>query len=106
MGYLIFAPLMITAAIGAIGQEKLPQEIFDFVERMTLLHGQPVMNIMETAFDMPASVCAVCHSPLSAGAKFCSSCGAPVQARRTCPGCGAEVGEGARFCSDCGTKLS
>lgn len=104
VGYLIFAPLMITAAIGAIGQEKLPQEIFNFVERMTMLRGQPVMDIMETAPDT-APVCAVCHSPLPAGARFCAGCGAPVQARRTCPGCGAEVGGRARFCSDCGTKL-
>ena len=105
VGYLIFAPLMITAAIGAIGQEKLPQEIFDFVERLTMLRGQPTMDIMETAPDA-APVCAACHSPLPAGARFCPGCGAPVQARRTCPVCGAEVGEGARFCADCGTKLS
>lgn len=105
VGYLVFAPLMITAAIGAIGQDKLPQEIFSFVERLTLLHGQPAMDIMETA-PGAAPVCAACRSPLPAGAKFCPGCGAPVQARRTCPGCGAEVGEGARFCADCGTKLS
>lgn len=105
VGYLIFAPLMITAAIGAIGQEKLPQEIFDFVERMTMLRGQPVMDIMETAPANAASVCAVCHSPLPAGARFCESCGAPVQARRTCPACGTEVSGGARFCSGCGAKL-
>ena len=104
VGYLIFAPLMITAAIGAIGQEKLPQEIFGFVERLTMLHGQPVMDIMDTAPET-AHVCAVCRSPLPAGARFCAGCGAPVQARRTCPGCGTEVSEGARFCSDCGTKL-
>ena len=47
VGYLVFAPLMITAAIGAIGQDKLPQEIFSFVERLTMLHGQPAMDIME-----------------------------------------------------------
>lgn len=104
VGYLVFAPLMITAAIGAIGQDKLPQEIFSFVERLTMLHGQPVMDIMETAPNaVPA--CAACHSPLPAGARFCPGCGAPVQARRTCPGCGAEVGEGARFCAGCGTRL-
>ena len=105
VGYLIFAPLMITAAIGAIGQEKLPQEIFDFVERLTMLHGQPVMNIMELVPDA-APVCAVCQSPFPAGARFCPGCGAPLQVKRTCPGCGAEVGQGARFCISCGAKLS
>ena len=92
VGYLIFAPLMITAAIGAIGQEKLPQEIFSFVERLTMLRGQPAMNIMETAPANAVSVCAVCHSPLPAGARFCE-------------GCGAEVSGSARFCSGCGAKL-
>ena len=105
VGYLVFAPLMITAAIGAIGQDKLPQEIFDFVERLTMLHGQPSMDIMETAPNA-SSVCAACRSPLPAGARFCPGCGAPVRVRRTCPGCGAEVGEGARFCAHCGAKLS
>ena len=104
VGYLVFAPLMITAAIGAIGQDKLPQEIFGFVERLTMLHGHPTMDIMETAPNA-ACVCGACHSPLPAGARFCPGCGAPVRAGRTCPGCGAEVGEGARFCAGCGTKL-
>lgn len=105
VGYLVFAPLMITAAIGAIGQDKLPQDIFSFVERLTMLHGQPAMDIMETA-PTAAPVCAACRSPLPAGAKFCPSCGTLVRAKRTCPVCGVEVGEGARFCADCGTKLS
>lgn len=105
VGYLVFAPLMITAAIGAIGQDKLPQEIFSFVERLTLLHGQPALDIMDTAPNA-ASMCAACHSPLPAGARFCPGCGAQVRAKRTCPSCGAEVGEGARFCAECGAKLS
>ena len=105
VGYLVFAPLMITAAIGAIGQDKLPQEIFSFVERLTMLHGQPAMDIMEMS-PGAASVCAACGGPLPASARFCPGCGAPVRARRTCPGCGAEVSGNARFCADCGTKLS
>ncbi len=104
VGYLVFAPLMITAAIGAIGQDKLPQEIFSFVERLTLLHGQPALDIMD--FAPNTAVCAACGGPLPAGARFCPGCGAPVRAGRTCPGCGAEVAEGARFCAGCGTKLS
>ena len=108
VGYLVFAPLMITAAIGAIGQDKLPQEIFSFVERLTMLHGRSpmdIMDIMETA-PSAAPVCAACGSAVPAGAKFCPECGAPMRAKRICPGCGAEVIGGARFCIDCGTKLS
>ena len=37
VGYIVFAPLLITAVIGAIGQQKLPQEIFDFVQRYTFM---------------------------------------------------------------------
>lgn len=109
VGYVLFAPLMITAAIGAMGQEKLPHDIFDFVERLTMLRGRSAMDIMDTApapEPVPSAaehLCAACGEPLRSGARFCSMCGAPVQT--TCPGCGAEVSPGARFCADCGTKL-
>ena len=40
VGYFVFAPLAITAAIGAFLQKKLPGEIFDFIEKFILSGGQ------------------------------------------------------------------
>ncbi|TMK71380.1 MAG: hypothetical protein E6G49_09535, partial [Actinobacteria bacterium] len=47
--------------------------------------------------------CASCGAAHPIGARFCSSCGAPLQ--RTCPGCGSEQPATATFCSVCGMAL-
>lgn len=39
VGYFVFAPLAITAAIGAFMQKKLPGEIFDYIEKFILSGG-------------------------------------------------------------------
>lgn len=109
VGYIIFAPLMLTAVIGAIGQQKLPQEIFDFVQRYTFL-GKP-LDINDFAPEAPAeeepkSCCAACGEPLPEGAKFCPACGKPAARKRTCPVCGAvPAADTARFCAECGAPL-
>lgn len=114
VGYLLFAPLLVTAAIGAIGQEQLPRDIFDFVERFVILHGGPIPGFdgapapgfggsAEPAGTGPA--CPACGAPLPPGARFCPQCGQSVPAVRTCPQCHAEVSGSARFCSACGAAL-
>lgn len=115
VGYLIFAPLLITAAIGALGQEQLPRDIFDFVERYIILHGGPIPGMTNDPFqpcsqpvDTPApasAVCPGCQAPLPEGARFCAQCGQPVPAANTCPQCRAQLPDGARFCSFCGAPL-
>lgn len=112
VGYLIFAPLLVTAAIGAIGQEQLPRDIFDFVERYIILHGGPIPGFndapvpnFEEPVSAPAAVCRNCRAPLPEGARFCAQCGQPVPAANTCPQCHAQVPDGARFCSACGAPL-
>ena len=111
LGYIIFSPLLLTAAIGAIGQQRLPQEIFDFVQRYTFL-GKP-LDINDfapkapEAPEEPAPLCASCGAPLPEGAKFCPGCGKPAVQKRTCPVCGAAPAvEGARFCAECGARLN
>ena len=103
VGYIVFAPLLLTAAIGAISQERLPQEIFDFVQRYTVL-GKP-LDIGEFIAQAEAAKCASCGAALPEGARFCPGCGKPVQ--RVCPVCGAAVtAEGANFCAECGAPLN
>lgn len=99
VGYLVFAPLLVTAAIGAVGQEQLPKDIFSFVERFLLLERAP-----ESA-ESGRPVCHSCHAPLPADARFCPQCGSPVPTVRACPACGAEAAADARFCTECGSPL-
>jgi membrane protease subunit (stomatin/prohibitin family) len=53
-------------------------------------------------------VCANCHAPNPAGAKFCSSCGTAMAPPKTthCTQCGAEKAPGAKFCGGCGAALT
>ena len=81
VGYIIFAPLLITAVIGAIGQQKLPQEIFDFVQRLVFMGKSmdirdfaPVERSFADAGPAPVDAefcCVYCKTLLPEGAKFC-----------------------------------
>ena len=108
VGYIVFAPLLITAAIGAIGQQKLPQEIFDFVQRYTFM-GKPLdINDFREPETPAQNHCAACGEAVPEGARFCPNCGTSVaRKKKTCPVCGAEATvEGARFCAECGAPLN
>jgi class 3 adenylate cyclase/tetratricopeptide (TPR) repeat protein len=48
-------------------------------------------------------VCASCGAENPSGARFCSTCGAPLQ--QICPACGFEQAATATFCSNCGVAL-
>lgn len=48
--------------------------------------------------------CPKCAEPVQAGFKFCSSCGACLEAA-ACNGCGAKLPQTAAFCPGCGAKV-
>jgi class 3 adenylate cyclase len=48
-------------------------------------------------------VCASCRAENASGARFCSTCGAPLH--QPCPACGFEQAATATFCSNCGVAL-
>src|SRR4051812_3305581 len=52
---------------------------------------------------MTAGTCESCGTENPASARFCMSCGAPLEQR--CSGCGAAAPSQARFCMECGTAL-
>jgi len=45
--------------------------------------------------------CGNCHSQVRTGAKFCDSCGTPLQ--KHCTNCNADLSAAAKFCAECGT---
>lgn len=65
----------------------------------------------ETAPEVSADsvICPSCGKANISGIKFCSECGAKLEAAipqtRICPSCGAAVAEGVKFCGECGEKM-
>ena len=59
------------------------------------------------ATETPAAAktaCVKCGAQITAGAKFCSECGA-TQERQKCANCQTELTPGTKFCNECGTKV-
>ncbi|MFL5868156.1 MAG: adenylate/guanylate cyclase domain-containing protein, partial [Thermoleophilaceae bacterium] len=52
---------------------------------------------------MAGLACSSCGTENPAGARFCMSCGVPLE--RRCPSCGESVPQEARFCMACGASL-
>jgi membrane protease subunit (stomatin/prohibitin family) len=51
-------------------------------------------------------VCASCHAPNAAGAKFCSDCGTSLTPKSVhCTQCGTAAAPAAKFCANCGGAL-
>ncbi|MBO4853239.1 MAG: zinc-ribbon domain-containing protein [Schwartzia sp.] len=134
VGAIVFAPLLVTSAVGAYLQNKLPDEIFEVIERYIMSGGHSVrrnvtlertdplqtkcpscgaMNPKSTKFcsgcgTKLAASCPSCGKDVDLGKKFCPHCGSAmtVSKMNTCPSCGAEVPEGKKFCSECGASLA
>lgn len=106
VGMLVFAPLAVTAAIGAVGQNKLPGEILDFVETFIVTGGKTASISMSasTAVKEGMVVCPKCKTQNEKGTKFCEECGEPLAMK--CPECGVSVPLGKKFCPDCGASMA
>jgi membrane protease subunit (stomatin/prohibitin family) len=64
----------------------------------------PAPAVPEAAAPAAMVECAQCHNQVRAGAKFCDSCGTPMQ--RHCTNCNADLSAAAKFCAECGTPVS
>ncbi len=106
VGMVVFAPLMATAALGAWGQKKLPQEIFAYVEQFIMSGGRSVSVSMSSTQGLKEDqvVCPVCKAVNQRGQKFCSACGAKMDAE--CPHCHAAIPLGVKFCPNCGQSTT
>lgn len=105
VGMLVFAPLAVTAAIGAVGQNKLPGEIFDYIEKFIESGGKSVLVSMSASMALKDGkiLCPKCKKENDKGLKFCSECGSPLT--NECPECGASVALGQKFCPECGSSM-
>lgn len=107
-GAFIFAPLMITSAIGAWFQKSLPDEIFAFTKEFIMTGGR---NLEAMEFESMGMVdlhsneieCPKCKRRNPKDNKFCSGCGAPLSDK--CPKCGKPVPFGHKFCPECGSPM-
>ena len=104
-GAFIFAPLAITAAIGAFAQKKLPSEIFDFMEKFILSGGQSVAVSLAggKVISDDSVVCKSCKTVNQKGKKFCTNCGEKLLVQ--CENCGADLDETIKFCPECGQAV-
>lgn len=101
VGMIFFTPLAITAAIGAYGQNKLPSEIFECIEKFIVYNSQNVRR------SSSAARCQNCGASIPEDKKYCPYCGASVSFKKTlhCRNCGAVIEAGKKFCGDCGTPV-
>ena len=104
VGVVLFAPLAVTAAVGAYNQKKLPGEIFDHIEKFLLGGGESVMmsSFGANAANENEIICPNCNSPNNKDTKFCGNCGSPLTA--TCPNCGASIDATKSNCEYCGNS--
>lgn len=105
VGWLIFPPLLATAAMGAYKQKKLPNELFNFIEGFILSGGQNASIGLVAGRYLSGNeiICKNCKTPNQKGQKFCTNCGATLLI--TCANCGANLNEHDKFCSECGTTV-
>ena len=103
-GALIFAPLAVSAGVGAFKASKLPKQIFEFIEKFLMSGGQTFEIGMSAPIADGKVACPGCGAHNQAGVKFCASCGTPLGV--TCPSCGAFAPSDTKFCQECGTALS
>ncbi|WP_406535096.1 zinc ribbon domain-containing protein [Methanobrevibacter sp.] len=106
VGMVLFAPLAVTAAVGAYNQKKLPGEIFEHIEKYLLGGGQSVMmnSFGGNVANENEVICPNCNSANNKNTKFCGNCGSPLSA--TCPNCGANVALDTKFCGECGSPMN
>ena len=104
IGLFVFAPLAITAGVGAIRQGKLPNEIFDKIEQFIISGGQTStvdLNAVASLRDNE-EICPKCKAKNDKSDKYCTSCGASLLLE--CPKCNTSMPQDSKFCSNCGEK--
>jgi hypothetical protein len=96
VGAFFLWPLLIPAAVGAVRQSNLPNEVLTLLDTLVLqqnpmAYPQPVPVFLMPQVQMvyqnppggstmttPQQFCPACHQPNNTGASFCQHCGTPL----------------------------
>ena len=103
LGMFVFAPLAVTAGIGAWQQKKLPDEIYAHIERFIMYGGATNYPSVGKRLSPDEVICPDCKKTNSKGTKFCQHCGASFG--KQCPSCSAQADLSSKFCPNCGGSM-
>jgi double zinc ribbon protein len=92
--------LLALPALGAYWQYRITEDAWKLIEQHIARKAGGYVP------PLPGR-CGTCGAANSAGAGFCSACGANLMVGRTCSSCGAlQKEQSARFCNRCGKPLA
>jgi hypothetical protein len=97
VGWFLFWPALVPAAIGAFQQARLPKTIFDYIDRYLAGSGNGRQGSSE-----PNIRCTGCSASIPFGVAFCPQCGHKMS--EECPVCHAVLAVSDVFCRNCGTR--
>jgi hypothetical protein len=127
VGMFLLWPLAFTAAYGAWQQNKLPERVFEFIDRFIATGGAMDPLAFTTApgqgYAIPGGAFAQPPSPAApsmpaasppppaplagyGGAAAGAGTAAAVPSATACPSCGTALPPGAVFCLKCGTRVA
>ena len=105
IGWFLFAPLAVTAIVGTVKQNKLPDEVYTEIERFIMMGGNSVIASVGSRIGDNEVVCPNCKTRNPKGQNFCKQCGGKLT--RSCPGCGAVITDkDTKFCPQCGSAIA
>lgn len=100
VAWVFAGPLIALPALGAYWQYKLTEDAWKIIEAHIARKAGGYVP------PMPGR-CGTCGAAATAGASFCSACGANLRAGFSCPHCHAlQKDPAARFCDSCGKSLA
>lgn len=104
IGWFLFAPLAVTAIVGTVKQNKLPDEVYAEIERFIMMGGNSVVATVGSRIGDNEVVCPSCQTRNPKGQNFCKQCGGKLV--KTCPKCGAAIADqDSKFCPQCGNAI-
>ncbi len=66
--------------------------------------GAGMAGLVSQTFQSGGAACAHCNARMTAGARFCPSCGQPAQSGPACGSCSQPMPPGVNFCPSCGAR--
>lgn len=85
--------------------EETPEETVKTIQE-PVKDGILEEEIQETESSQTIVNCPQCNAELTPLDKFCTECGAKIEAITNCPKCSAPIQSGTKFCTECGTNIN